>query len=66
MRADCGGGLVVDVRVGETLRLRPPGGEPIVLTVEAKSGQRSRIRIQSSEQVLVDVPRASAAGGERR
>ena len=47
-------GMVVDVRVGESITLQPEGcNQPIVVHVEHKQGQRSRLRVQSVGAVKV-------------
>lgn len=47
-------GMAVDVRVGESITLQPAGcPHPIVVHVEHKQGQRSRLRVQSSASVKV-------------
>lgn len=56
-------GMVMDVAVGEQITIRPlAGGGRIVVTVEPKSGQRSRIRIQSEDEVRIDLPKNSRTG----
>ena len=55
-------GMVIDVMIGESVSIRPSVDEQrIVVTVEAKSGRRSRIRIQSDDEVKIDPPRRCAA-----
>lgn len=55
-------GMVIDVMIGESVSIRPSVDEQrIVVTVEAKSGRRSRIRIQSDDAVKIDPPRRCAA-----
>ena len=50
-------GIAVDLRVGESITLTPGGGgPPIVLTVESKTGQRSRVRIQAETDVQIGRP----------
>lgn len=54
--------MVIDVMIGESVSIRPSVDEQrIVVTVEAKSGRRSRIRIQSDDEVKIDPPRRCAA-----
>lgn len=58
-------GLVMDVVVGEPIVMLPPKqGGRIVVTVERKSGQRSRIRIQSEpdDEVRIDLQKLSTNG----
>jgi hypothetical protein len=56
-------GMVIDVIVGDSVALHPSiDVRKIVLTVEAKSGQRSRIRIQSNDELKIDPPKKAAAG----
>jgi hypothetical protein len=56
-------GMVIDVIVGDSVSLHPSiDVRKIVLTVEAKSGQRSRIRIQSDDELKIDPPKKAAAG----
>ena len=53
-------GMVIDVTVGECVAIRPSVEEQkIVVTVEAKSGRLSRIRIQSDNEVRIDPPKRS-------
>lgn len=47
-------GLVIDVRVDEAIEVQPSiEGVSIVLTMEAKSGRKARIRVQSTGPVKV-------------
>lgn len=58
-------GMIVDIAVGEAITMHaPPRGGRIVVTVEQKSGQRSRIRIQSEpdDEVRIDLPKNSRFG----
>lgn len=50
-------GMAVDVNVGEPITLHPSKSGRIVVTVEQKSGQRSRIRIQTEEEVRIELPK---------
>ena len=51
-------GMSIDVNVGESIALHPSlDTRRIVVTVEHKSGQRSRIRIQSDDEVKVETPK---------
>ena len=53
-------GMSIDVNVGESIALHPSvDTRCIVVTIEHKSGQRSRIRIQSDDEVKVDTPKKS-------
>ena len=57
-------GLVLDLRVGESVCLRGSGGvdsEKIVLILEQKNGHKARFRIQASSTVRVGKPEKSAA-----
>ena len=49
-------GVVVEIKVGESVTLRRGNDEPITLIVEPKSGQRARLRIQASEDVQIGRP----------
>ena len=52
-------GLVLDMRVGETISLRGINGldsEKIVLILESKDGRKARLRIQASQSVRVGKP----------
>lgn len=58
-------GMVMDVAVGEPITMHPSKrGGRIVVTIEQKSGQRSRIRIQSEphDEVVIDLPKNSRTG----
>ena len=48
-------GLVLDMRVGESICLRGSGldSEKIVLILESKDGRKARVRIQASPAVKV-------------
>lgn len=47
-------GLVIDVIVGESIVIEPTVElQRIVLTMEAKHGQRGRLRVQSKQAVRV-------------
>ena len=47
-------GIVMDVRVGESVEIAPTiDQQTIVVTVEAKHGQRSRLRVRSNQAVRV-------------
>jgi hypothetical protein len=47
-------GMAIDVRVGESIALHPSVETlNIVLTVEHKSGQQARLRVQSDQQLRV-------------
>lgn len=61
--AELNRGMVMDVAVGQPITMRPstPGGR-IVVTIEQKSGQRSRIRIQSEGDVRIDPPKNNRTG----
>lgn len=55
-------GVAVDLRVGESITLTPGGGAPpIIVTVEAKTGQRSRVRIQAETDVQIGRPAKKTA-----
>lgn len=50
-------GLVMEMRVGESICLRGINGvdsEKIVLILESKDGRKARVRIQASQSVRVD------------
>lgn len=47
-------GAVIDLRVGEQLTLQPGN---IVVTLEHKSGQRSRLRVEADESVKIVYPK---------
>ena len=52
-------GLVMEMRVGESICLRGINGvdsEKIVLILESKDGRKARVRIQASQSVKVDRP----------
>ena len=54
-------GMVIDVGVGETVLLHPSvDAGRITVTVEAKSGQRARIRFQSDHDVQIELPKKHA------
>lgn len=46
-------GLLMDLAVGEQVVLHAASGQQIVVTVENKSGRKSRFRVQSQEPVTV-------------
>jgi hypothetical protein len=46
-------GQVVELRVGEALKL---DSGRIIITLEAKSGQRARLRIQADASVPIGIP----------
>lgn len=49
-------GLVIDMRVGESVCLRGINGldsEKIVLILESKDGRKARVRIQADQSVRV-------------
>jgi len=50
-------GMVIDARVGESIVLHPSENSRVVLTIEAKHGQRSRVRVQSSAPLRIDPPK---------
>ena len=57
-------GLVLDMRVGESICLRGINGvdsEKIVLILESKDGRKARVRIQASQSVKVGKPEKQAA-----
>jgi hypothetical protein len=55
-------GLVVDLRVGESITLNPNDeATRVVVTIEAKSGQRVRARVQSPHGVPVETPKKLGA-----
>lgn len=57
-------GLVLEMRVGEAIRLRGLGGvdsAQIVLILESKDGRKARVRIQAGQSVRVDKPKTHAA-----
>lgn len=48
-------GVFIDLKVGEGVTLlTADNGARIVVTIEEKSGRRSRIRIQASENVKIE------------
>lgn len=52
-------GLVIDMRVGESICLRGLNGvdsEKIVLILETKDGRKARLRIQAAPSVKVGKP----------
>lgn len=49
-------GMAVDLRVGDSITLHPSVNTRIVITVEQKGGQRSRFRIQSNNEVKIELP----------
>lgn len=52
-------GLVLDLRVGESVSLRGINGvdsEKIVLILESKDGRKARVRIQAAQSVKVGKP----------
>lgn len=56
-------GLVLEMRVGEMVTLRGPGGvdsEKIVLILEQKDGRKARLRITASPTVKVGKPEKQA------
>ena len=56
-------GMLMDVDVGESVILVPSSdSQRIVVTVEHKSGSRSRIRIQSDDKVRVESAKYPKAG----
>ncbi len=49
-------GLVLEMRVGETISLRGVNGldsEKVVLILESKDGRKARLRIQASQSIKV-------------
>ena len=51
-------GMTIDVSVGESVELHPSlDARRIVVTIEHKSGQRSRLRIQCDQDVKIDTPK---------
>lgn len=53
-------GVIVDVRVEERLRIDVPtenGIETVTISLEHKSGQVARLRIQAAEPVTIRPPR---------
>ena len=56
-------GMLMDVDVGESVTLVPSSPtQRIVVTVEHKSGPRSRIRIQSDDKVLIESAKSQKVG----
>jgi len=54
-------GMVVEARVGESITLHPtPENSCVVITIEAKHGQRARVRVRSSAPLRVDPPSKDA------
>ncbi len=54
--------VVMDIRVGESITFRPSLDSPeIVLTIEAKSGTRARVRVQADDSVKVGRPEKAKA-----
>lgn len=49
-------GVCVELKVGESVTLSREGEPPITFTVEEKSGQRSRVRIQAAQDVKIGKP----------
>jgi hypothetical protein len=49
-------GVSVDLKVGESVTLTRDGEPPIKVTIEEKSGQRSRVRIQAADDVRIGRP----------
>ncbi|XVJ69940.1 MAG: hypothetical protein HEQ39_09975 [Rhizobacter sp.] len=52
-------GLLMEIRVGEQICLRGPGGvdsEKIYLILESKDGRKARLRIQAGPSVKVGKP----------
>ena len=50
-------GMVIDARVGESITLHPTlENSRVVITIEAKHGQRARIRVQSVGPIHIDRP----------
>jgi hypothetical protein len=52
-------GVVMDVRVGDSFRIVHPSSvdtEEIVITLESKHGQRSRLRVQAPGPVKIEKP----------
>lgn len=56
-------GMAIDVSVGDSVAIHPSVDvRTIVLTVEAKSGQRSRIRIQSDAKAKIEPQKKADIG----
>ena len=57
LRAD---GIVTDLRVAETLQLEVPSADgacrTVTVTLEAKSGQMARLRVQAPNDVVLRRP----------
>lgn len=49
--------IVMDIKVGDSIVIRPVGGEVIHLRVEAKGGQQARVRIHANESTRVERPK---------
>lgn len=54
-------GVSVELKVGESMTLSREGEPPITLTVEEKSGQRARVRIQAADDVKIGRPAKKVA-----
>lgn len=54
-------GVAVELKPGESITLNRAGEPPITLTMEHKTGQRSRVRIQASEDVQIGRPAKKVA-----
>lgn len=55
------GGLSVDVRVGESLRLDIDDGDTkqcVLISLEQKAGQAARLRIVAAEKVRIVFPKS--------
>lgn len=55
------GGVAMDLREGDVVRLELPAGaavdsEKIVITLEAKTGRKARLRIQADDAVRISRP----------
>jgi hypothetical protein len=46
--------FVIDLRVSESLVVHLPDGSAVVMTIEAKSGQIARVRVQADESIRID------------
>lgn len=54
--------MAIDVNVGESIEIHPSlDAKRIVVTIEHKSGQRARLRIQSDDKVKVDQPKTACS-----
>ena len=53
--------MVIDARVGETIRLESVDFGEICLTIRAKDGQRVRLAVKAAETVKVHRPERKAA-----